>query len=115
MITSPDLERENSLLLLLPEGEVLNDRIEARFIPLPVYDMEIVEIESAAMEAKEFEETLQSQSWRLAPDLVIRFSLTGGSKLNDYPSIDFDRLRSLMSPVLECPFAIKTETGWVMR
>jgi len=97
------------------EGEVLNNRIETRFIPLPVYDMEIVEIESAGRGMKEIEDAIQSQSWRLDPNLVIRFSITGGCKLSDYPSLDFDRLRSSLPPVLECQFALKTHNRWVMK
>jgi DNA repair exonuclease SbcCD nuclease subunit len=97
------------------EGEVLNNRIETRFIPLPVYDMEMVEIESAGKGAKEIEDDICSQFWRFDPNLVIRFLLTGGSKLSDYPSVEFERLRSLMPPVLECQFAIRTKTRLVMK
>jgi len=97
------------------EGEVLNNRIETRFIPLPVYDMEIVPIDSSEMSAKDLEDAIESQFWRIDPNLVIRFSMTGGTKLSDYPLVNFDRLRSYMPPVLECQFAIKTKTRWVLR
>jgi exonuclease SbcD len=97
------------------EGEILGDRIETRFLPLPAYDMEIVEIEAAGMTASECEESLLAQSWRLSEDLVIRFNLIGGLKAGDYPCPDFDRVREALSPVLECQFALKTQKRWILR
>ena len=32
------------------EGELLHDRIETRFIPLPAWDMEMVEVKAADVE-----------------------------------------------------------------
>jgi len=43
-------------------GEVLNDRIETRFLPLPVYDMEIVQIEAVGLFQKECEDTIRGKS-----------------------------------------------------
>ena len=97
------------------EGEILNNRIETRFVPLPVYDMEIVRIEAAGLSAKDCENELESQFWRCSENIVIRFSLTGGAKEKDYPDIDFHEVRAKMPPVLECQFAVKTKNRWVMR
>ena len=47
--------------------------------------------------------------------MVIRFNLTGGSRLSDYAEIDFESLRREMPPVLECQFVIKTEKRWVAK
>jgi hypothetical protein len=77
--------------------------------------MEIVEIECAGRTAVDCEEAIKSQFWRFDQDLVIRFSLTGGTKKGDYPDIDFDGLRSAMPHVLECQFAIKTRQRWILR
>ena len=90
------------------EGELQNNRIETKFLPLPAYDMEIVEIEAAGRTVDACEDDILNHFWRLRDDLVIRFNLTGGTGKRDYPDIDFERLRSLMPPVLECQFAIKT-------
>jgi exonuclease SbcD len=97
------------------EGEVLNDRIDTRFVPLPVYDMEVVRIEAAGLSEKACEEAIQSQSWRFHEDLVIRFCLTGGTRLSHYPDLDFARLRAEMPPILECQFCIKTGSRWVLK
>ena len=97
------------------EGEVLDGRIETRFIPLPAHEMEIVEIEAAGLSDKDCEDAISSQFWRFDEDLVIRFNLTGGTKAGDYPDIDFQRIRARMPPVLECQFAIKTEKRWILR
>jgi DNA repair exonuclease SbcCD nuclease subunit len=97
------------------EGEALHNRIETRFIPLPAYDMEIVEIEAAGMTSEEFEEAISSQFWRFSGDLVIRFNLTGGTKVRDYPDIDFKKLRAEMPPVLECQFAMRAGKRRILR
>ncbi len=97
------------------EGEVLNNRIETRFIPLPAYDMEIVQLEASGMAACECEEAIRSQFWRFSEDMVIRFNLKGGSRLCDYPDIDFDRIRAEMPPVLECQFVLRAGKRWVQR
>jgi hypothetical protein len=95
------------------EGEVLNDRVETRFVSLPSWDMEIVEIEAAGLSAAEAEKSIMSQFWRFNEDLVIRFNLTGGATKKDYPEIDFDKLRAEMPPVLECQFAIRAGKRWI--
>ena len=97
------------------EGEVLHGRIETRVIPLPVYDMEIVHLDISGMTSVDCKEALISQSWRLNEDMVIRFNLTGGRRATDYPEMDFQKIREIMPPVLECQFAIKTSKGWLMR
>jgi len=97
------------------EGEVLNGRVETRFIPLPAYEMEIVQIEAAGMSEEECEEAVRRQFWRFSDDLVIRFNLTGGTRSGDYPPLDFIRIRDEMPPVLECQFALKAGSRWVMR
>ena len=97
------------------EGELLNGRIETRFLPLPSHDMEIVEIEAVGKTSNDCELDIRNQFWRLRDDLVIRFNLTGGSKKGDYPNIDFDRIRADMPAVLECQFAIKTGKRWILR
>jgi exonuclease SbcD len=95
------------------EGELLHDRIETRTIPLPAYDMEMVEIEASGLTVADCEEAVVSQFWRFSEDMVIRFNLTGGGKKSDYPNLDFKALRGKMPPVLECQFAVKTDRGWV--
>ena len=97
------------------EGEVLNGRIETRFIPLPAYEMEIVEIEAAGRSADACENDICSQFWRFDEDRVIRFNLTGGTTAGDYPDIDFQRIRAEMPGVIECQFAIKTKNRWILR
>lgn len=96
-------------------GEVLNERIETWFIPLPVYDMEIVQIQAAGLSAKACEEAIKAQFWRFHEDLVIRFDLRGGSRLSDYPDTDFQALRAHMPPILECQFALRAGKRWAMR
>jgi exonuclease SbcD len=88
-------------------GEVLNGRIETWFRPLPAYPMELVQIEAAGLTSQQCEEVIKSQFWRVAEDMVIRFTLSGGTKVRDYPEIDFQRLREEMPPALECQFAIR--------
>jgi DNA repair exonuclease SbcCD nuclease subunit len=97
------------------EGEVLNGRIETRFIPLPVYEMEIVEIDASGLTARACEKAIMDQSWRFDEDRVIRFNLIGGKKRGDYPDMDFDTLRSKMPPVLECQFALRAGKNWILR
>ena len=97
------------------EAEVLNNRIETRFVPLPVYEMEMVEIQTGGLSSEECLEAIRSQFWRFDQDRVIRFNLTGGDKLRDYPEIDFQKLRAEMPPILECQFATKAGQKWVMR
>jgi hypothetical protein len=78
--------------------------------------MEIVEIKAAGEHTSdEFKEALRSQFWRFDDDLVVRFNLTGGDKIKDYPNLDFQQLRAEMPPILECQFAIKAGPKWVMR
>ena len=97
------------------EGEVLNGRIEVRFLPLPAYHMEIVEIEAARMTRGDFEDVISSHFLRFDENTVLRFNLTGGEKKGDYPNIDFQKLREKMPPILECQFAIQTKTRWIMK
>ena len=47
------------------EGELLNGRIETRFIPLLRIDMEIVEIEAAGKTSNDCELDIRNQFWRL--------------------------------------------------
>ena len=97
------------------EGELMDDHIMTRFIPLPSYDMELVEINTRGMTSEECEKALKEQFWRLDRDLVIRFQLTGGRKSSDYPAVDFEKIRALMPPVLECQFAVRAGNRWVTR
>lgn len=97
------------------EAELLHDRIETRFIPLPAWDMEIVEIEAAGRTAGDVEEAIRSQFWRLSGGMVVRFNLTGGGGLKDYPQVDFEGVRADMPPLLECQFAVKAGKRWVKR
>jgi DNA repair protein SbcD/Mre11 len=97
------------------EGEVIHDRIETRFIPLPAWAMEIVEIEAAGRTSREIENTIRDQFRRFNQDLVIRFNLVGGSVVGDYPEIDFHRLRAEMPGVLECQFAVKARKRWIHK
>jgi DNA repair exonuclease SbcCD nuclease subunit len=97
------------------EGELIDGRIMIRFIPLPAYDMELVEINTSGMTARECEKSLEEQFWRLDREMVIRFQLTGGRKTSDYPDLNFERIRALMPPVLECQFAIRAGDRWVLR
>jgi exonuclease SbcD len=97
------------------EGELIKDRIETRFLPLPTHDMEMVEIDTAGRTGAECENDIRNQFWRLRDDLVIRFNLTGGTKKGDYPEIDFDRIRADMPEAVECQFAIKAGTKWILK
>jgi len=97
------------------EAEILDNRIETRFVPLPVYDMEMVEIQASGLSSGEFKEAIRRQFWRFDEDLVIRFNLTGSVMIGDYPEVDFQKLRAEMPSILECQFAIKAGQKWVMR
>ena len=97
------------------EAEVLNNRIETRFMPLPAYVMEVVDIAAAGMSPRDLEEAIKGQFWRFDQDLVIRFNLTGGGRLSDYPDFNFQRLRADMPSVLECRFAIRAGKRWVFK
>ncbi|MGD2125369.1 MAG: metallophosphoesterase [Desulfobacteraceae bacterium] len=97
------------------EGEILNDRVETRFIPLPAWDMEMVEIEAAGRSSEEIEDAIRAQFWRFREDMVIRFSLTGGKGTGDYADIDFERLRAEMPPVLECQVMMRAGDRWLVR
>jgi len=97
------------------EGELLHGRIETRFIPLPAWEMEMVEVKAAGLSSRECEEEIKAQFWRFTEDLVIRFNLTGGTRLRDYPDVDFAKIRDQMPPVLECQFAVKTGSRWTHR
>jgi DNA repair exonuclease SbcCD nuclease subunit len=96
-------------------GEVLNNRFETRFMPLPAYDMEIVQVEAVGLGTKDLEEAIEAQFWRFDQDLVIRFNLTGGKRLSDYPDLDYQRLRAKMPPILECQFMMRAGKRWVIR
>jgi len=89
------------------EGEVLHDRIETRFIPLPAHDMEIIEIEAAGMTEREVEDAVTSHFWRFEENRVIRFQFTGAESTRDYPDVDFERIRAQMPSILECQFVLR--------
>jgi DNA repair exonuclease SbcCD nuclease subunit len=97
------------------EGELINDRIETRFIPLPAYEMEIVEIAAGGLTATECEKEIESQFWRFNEDRVIRFNLVGASRASDYPDVDFNSIRRRTPPALECQFLIKAGKRRIMR
>lgn len=97
------------------EAEILDNRIETRFVPLPVYDMEMVEILADGLTSEECQEAIRNQFWRYDENLAIRFNLIGGIRLGDYPKVDFQKLRAEMPPILECQFALKTGSKWIMR
>lgn len=97
------------------EAEVINNRIETRFVRLPVYELELVEIPSRGLSPADVLEAIRSQFWRFDENRVIRFNLTGGGKAADYPEVDFGALRAEMPPVLECQFALQVGTKWVMK
>jgi exonuclease SbcD len=97
------------------EGTLLNGRIETRFIPLPAYEMEIVEIEAAGLTAKECEDEIVSQFWRFSEERVLRFNLVGGFRASDYPDVDFKSIRRRIPPVLECQFLIKAGKRRIMK
>jgi exonuclease SbcD len=97
------------------EGEVVDNRVQTRFIPLPAWDMEIVEIEAAGRSPKDVEKAIQHEFWRFSENLVIRFNLVGGSGARDYPEVDFCRLRAEMPSVLECQFAVKARNRWIHK
>ena len=94
-------------------GEVVGNRVEISFIPLPAWDMEMVEIEAGGRTAGSVEKEIREQGWRFRKDLLIRFNLTGGSRRGDYPEIDFENLLEEMPLVLECQLMLKTAKGWV--
>lgn len=97
------------------EGELRSDRIVTRFLPLPVFQMELVEIDAAGMTEDEFDDVLLGYMWRFNEDMIIRFKMVGGARRSDYPAVDFEKIRMRMPPVLECQFAMETDTGWVFK
>ena len=97
------------------EGEVLHDRVETRFIPLPAYEMELVRLKAKGMSGTELKKAIEDQYWRFRDDLVIRFNLTGGLRTRDYPDVDFENMRAGMPAILECQFAIQTGKRWVIK
>jgi len=97
------------------EGELADGRIETRFIPLPVYEMEIVQVVAAGLTSRECENEIVSQSWRFDEDRVIRFDLTGGKRLSDYPEVDFEGIRRILPPILECQFVVHAGTRRIVR
>jgi exonuclease SbcD len=96
-------------------GELLHDRIETRFVPLPVYEMEIVEIEAGTLTSQQCEEAIVAQSWRFDENRVIRFNLVGGEKAADYPNMDFVNIRSRLPLALECQFAVRAGSRWIIK
>jgi DNA repair exonuclease SbcCD nuclease subunit len=97
------------------QGEIVDGHIATRFIPLPAYEMETVEIEVAGLSTDACVEKISEQFWRFGEDRVIRFQLTGGKKAADYPDLDFEKIRAGMPPVLECQFAVRVGKRWVLR
>lgn len=95
------------------EGELEGDKIDIRFRPLPAYSLESMDIAAAGLTAGELEREIERESWRVHEDLIIRFNLTGGETAADYPDADFERLRALLYPVLECQFALRIKGRWV--
>ena len=77
--------------------------------------MEIVEIEAAGLTAADCDAALRSQFWRCHDDLVLRFKLTGGKRISDYPEIDVERIRREMPSVIECQFTVKLGDRWVQK
>lgn len=110
-ISFAELDEEKGFV----EGELVNNRVETRFIPLPAWDMEIVEINAGGRSPREVEKAIRDQFWRFSRDLVIRFNLVGGNGAGRYSEIDFQRLRAEMPSVLECQFAIKGSKRWIHR
>jgi exonuclease SbcD len=96
-------------------GELLHDRIETSFMPLPVYEMEIVEIEAGGLTSQECEGAIVAQSWRFDENRVIRFNLVGGKKASDYPDMDFEKIRSKLPLALECQFAVRAGKRWIIK
>lgn len=96
-------------------GEMEGGSVYVRFVPVPAHDMEIVEIRAAGLTAEACRRAIEAQHRRLREDLVIRFNLTGGSAISDYPDLDFRSIRAAMPPVMECGFAIRAGTRWVYR
>jgi DNA repair exonuclease SbcCD nuclease subunit len=96
-------------------GELRHDRIETSFIPLPVYEMEVVEIEAGGLTSQECEDAIVAQSWRFDENRVIRFNLVGGGKASDYPDMDFEKTRSKLPPALECQFAVRAGKRWIIK
>ncbi len=94
-------------------AEIIGDRVETRFMPLPTWEMEMVEIEAGGKTPGAVEYDIKRQLWRFKADTVVRFYLTGGRQKSDYPKIDFEDLRKEMPPILECQFMLKTDKGWV--
>ena len=97
------------------EGELLDNRIETRLVPLPVYEMETVQIKAAGLTAEDCLNAIRGQFWRFDEERVIRFKLTGGNKTADYPDLDLERIRTEMPPVLECQFVSQVGNRWVVR
>ncbi len=77
--------------------------------------MEMVEIQASGLFSEECLEAIRSQFWRFDEDLVIRFNMTGGKKIGDYPEVDFQKFRAEMPQILECQFDIKGGQKWIMR
>ena len=64
---------------------------------------------------EDLEKAIKSQFWRFHEELVIRFNLTGGTRISVYPDLDFQELRDKMPPILECQFMMRAGKRWVMR
>jgi hypothetical protein len=74
-----------------------------------------VDLAAAGLTARELEREIERESWRVHEDLVLRVNLTGGETASDYPDLDYNRLLALLSPVLECQFALRIKGRWVVR
>jgi exonuclease SbcD len=96
-------------------GELLHDRIETSFIPLPVYEMEIVEIEAGGLTSQQCEDAIVAQSWRFDENRVMRFNLVGGERTSDYPDLDLEKIRSKLPLALECQFAVRAGNRWIIK
>jgi exonuclease SbcD len=96
-------------------GELLHDRIETSFRPLPAYEMEIVEIEAGGLTSGQCEDAIVAQSWRFDENRVIRFNLVGGEKASDYPDMDLEKVRSRLPLALECQFVVRAGNRWIIK
>jgi DNA repair protein SbcD/Mre11 len=88
------------------EAETVDSSIITTLRPLPAYPMERVVIQAGHRPVEEVVEEIRAQFWRAHDDLVLRFFLTGGRRVSDYPALDYARLRQEIPQVLECQFLV---------
>ncbi len=97
------------------EGEIINNRIETRFVPLPVYHMQIINIEAAGMTDIDCRDVILAHTGSFSENTVVRFNLTGGTKRKDYPNLDLQKIRAELPPLMESQFALKTSNRWILQ